>query len=514
MSVFESDATLKNITEEIDTLFKEIGTLGRGSYGLVKKMRFLESDQLCAVKVIPLGRGKGVNHEELVREINILKKCKNLYVTSYVHSYFRQQTREIWIAMEYCEGGSLSDIMRAVDGVFYEGSIRKVAAAVLQGLVYLHEKRIIHRDVKCANILVTARGGIKLADFGVSACLDRTLGKRHTRTGTPLWMAPEIITNDAYDFKADVWSLGISCIEMAEGRPPRHELSTFRALFAIPRAPPPTLAEPKAWSTEFSTFLETCLVKDPRVRPPAKMLVGHSFVKESIAALKRAGGISKQLADLVQTSAAAIKSFRERGTARVADTSTASSESSLSSVKASSATKSGRDTSTLSYGNLGTYFDFSGSDTMLPRRGEGNGEDSATIVATSSATFVATPNSGCSIDASASDLEESPTVVLAASSDQTAGTARDATLVVNREALDEEEDGVETNAGAKTSSLPKCRNTAGSMGASVGSADERPSSKAGTNAPPLPRPSREKHRTRSPVAKAGGGWAAFFFPCW
>ena len=148
-----------------------------------------------------------------------------------------------------------------------EKEIATICAAVLLGLNYLHKNKNIHRDVKAGNILLTASGQAKLADFGVSAQLNNTVSKKHTLIGTPFWMAPEVIKEDDYDAKADIWSLGITAIEMAEGRPPMHGKQPMHALYQIPMLPPPTLKKPEMWSAVFVRFLALCLLKNPTKRP-------------------------------------------------------------------------------------------------------------------------------------------------------------------------------------------------------------------------------------------------------
>ncbi|KAJ1506765.1 putative protein serine/threonine kinase [Coelomomyces lativittatus] len=149
------------------------------------------------------------------------------------------------------------------------------------GLRFLHECGKLHRDIKCGNILLTEHGQVRLADFGVSTQITRTFSKRQTFIGTPYWMAPEVITAEQqsthYDYKADIWSLGITAIEMAECGPPMFDMHPMRVLFTIPKANPPTLRNPDA-STEFQDFVRLCLQKDPDLRPSANDLLKHPFL--------------------------------------------------------------------------------------------------------------------------------------------------------------------------------------------------------------------------------------------
>ena len=211
--------------------------------------------------------------------------------------------------MEFCDGGSLSDLMLSTSSVFQESSIRSICASMLLGLTDLHNGNVIHRDVKGCNVLLTSEGRAKLADFGVSATLSAT-AKRRTTIGTPLWMAPEVITNEAYSVEADIWSLGITCIELAQGNPPLSPMSPFRAMFYIPKRDPPRLSSPQDYSTQFSNFLKRCLIKDPSKRSNARVLLSDPFVRVQVEELRKSGGISEVLRELVKSTQDARLAFR------------------------------------------------------------------------------------------------------------------------------------------------------------------------------------------------------------
>ncbi|KPP72058.1 mitogen-activated protein kinase kinase kinase kinase 4-like [Scleropages formosus] len=189
------------------------------------------------------------------------------------------------LVMEYCGAGSVTDLVKKTkSNCLKEDWIAYICREVLRGLSHLHSHHVIHRDIKGQNVLLTENAEVKLVDFGVSAQLDRTIGRRNTFIGTPYWMAPEVIACDenqdaTYDYRSDLWSLGITALEMAEGAPPLCDMHPMRALFLIPRNPPPRLKSRK-WSKKFQTFVESCLVKNHQHRPTTETLLRHSFIKD------------------------------------------------------------------------------------------------------------------------------------------------------------------------------------------------------------------------------------------
>jgi serine/threonine kinase 3 len=183
--------------------------------------------------------------------------------------------------MEYCGAGSVSDIMRLRKKTLSEDEISTILNDTLKGLEYLHLRRKIHRDIKAGNILLNSEGHAKLADFGVAGQLTDTMAKRNTVIGTPFWMAPEVIEEIGYDCVADIWSLGITALEMAEGKPPYGDIHPMRAIFMIPTKPPPSFREIDRWSPEFIDFVSICLVKNPEERAAATDLLQHEFIKNA-----------------------------------------------------------------------------------------------------------------------------------------------------------------------------------------------------------------------------------------
>jgi len=209
----------------------------------------------------------------------VLKKCKSPLVVAYYGSFLNNE--EVWILMDYCQLGSVKDVIKIVKEPLNERQCGYVLQQVLLGLVYLHKENILHLDIKAANILITGDGDVRLADFGVSEQL-RDINHfidALDYVGSPLFMAPEVIRKERYNNKADIWSLGITIIEMVEGRPPNTDINCIEKLPELANRDPPTFSNPNLWSPPFLNFLSCCLVKDQEQRPLALKLLEHDFMQ-------------------------------------------------------------------------------------------------------------------------------------------------------------------------------------------------------------------------------------------
>lgn len=257
--------------------FDMTGLLGEGAYGTVHRGLHRATKQHVAIKSIVLQGGEPI--QTILEEINTIRDLDSPHIVNYLGSFYVKPALNI--VMEFCEAGSCADVMRLRQKTMNEGEIATVLSGTLKGLRYIHEQRYIHRDIKAGNVLLSASCAVKLADFGVAGQLTESTQKRKTVIGSPFWMAPEVIQEVGHDSKADLWSIGILAMEMAQGQPPYATMHPMRAIFKIASGPPAALEDPEQWSTNLRQFLSRCLVKEPKERATAKELLGMKFISES-----------------------------------------------------------------------------------------------------------------------------------------------------------------------------------------------------------------------------------------
>ncbi|XP_029768506.1 serine/threonine-protein kinase 10-like [Terrapene carolina triunguis] len=273
----------ENVKRDInpEDIWTVLGELGDGAFGKVFKAQNKVTGVLAAAKVIDTQSEEEL--EDYVVEIDILACCDHPNIVKLLDALYWDS--RLWILIEFCPGGAVDAAILELEKGLTEEQIQVACKQILLALQYLHSCKIIHRDLKAGNVLLTLEGDVKLADFGVSAKNAQTLQRRASFLGTPYWMAPEVVQcetskENPYNYKADIWSLGITLIEMAEMEPPYHELNPMRVLLKISKSQPPTLRCPKRWSEEFKDFLRKSLERNPEVRWSASQLLQHPFVAE------------------------------------------------------------------------------------------------------------------------------------------------------------------------------------------------------------------------------------------
>ena len=253
--------------------------IGYGAFSTVYKARVVDGPRTgteVAIKVIDLEVLEGTTFEDIRRELQIMRTCNHPNVLTY-HVAFPVDTR-MWLVLPLISGGSCQTVIQEVrklhgTSIRSEGAIAYILHETCVALNYLHHSQQIHRDLKAGNILLDSDGHVYLSDFGVSASM-RDSKVRQTFVGTPHWMAPEVLEQrKGYDYKADIWSLGISALELANGAAPYHNFHHLKVMKMIIEQPPPVLSKSAGWSSDFIKFVADCLQKDPNLRLPVDVLL-------------------------------------------------------------------------------------------------------------------------------------------------------------------------------------------------------------------------------------------------
>uniref|UniRef100_A0A1I8J164 Mitogen-activated protein kinase kinase kinase kinase n=1 Tax=Macrostomum lignano TaxID=282301 RepID=A0A1I8J164_9PLAT len=286
-AIFEKHPQLLSIIKVSDPweFYINIREIGSGTYGRVFKAKNRVTGQYAALKCVKIDPKDDL--KSILTELHVLRDCRHANIVEFFGAYLTENRMlnhlNLWLAMEYCGGKSLQDIYTTTHRPLDEASIAFISREVVRGLMHMHSKHQIHRDVKGANILLTTEGRVKLADFGISAQITETLGKRMSFIGTPYWMAPEIADvkrKGGYDERCDIWSVGITAIELAELEPPLFNMQPLKALqyMTTSRFKPAKLRDKAAWSGAFHDFLKATLRMNPRNRPAASELLSHQFL--------------------------------------------------------------------------------------------------------------------------------------------------------------------------------------------------------------------------------------------
>uniref|UniRef100_A0A7N6F5M5 non-specific serine/threonine protein kinase n=1 Tax=Anabas testudineus TaxID=64144 RepID=A0A7N6F5M5_ANATE len=261
--------------EDPEKLFTDLREIGHGSFGAVYFARDVRTNEVVAIKKMSYsGKQSSEKWQDIIKEVKFLQRIQHPNSIEYKGCYLREHTA--WLVMEYCLG-SASDLLEVHKKPLQEVEIAAITHGALQGLAYLHSHNMIHRDIKAGNILLTEPGQVKLADFGSAsiAC------PANSFVGTPYWMAPEVILamdEGQYDGKVDIWSLGITCIELAERKPPLFNMNAMSALYHIAQNESPML-QSSEWTDYFRNFVDSCLQKLPQDRPNSEELLKHAFVQ-------------------------------------------------------------------------------------------------------------------------------------------------------------------------------------------------------------------------------------------
>ena len=262
--------------------------IGHGAFGTVYKAVHNCTNKIYAIKIIDYSKDNNkdnnniinYNYNSVQQETSLMRiVSKSDYIVKYYGSYFSRKTNTIWLILEYCSSGSAIDLMLSMDRTFSEVEVATMMEMILKGLILMHSENLIHRDIKGANILISEEGYAKLGDFGVGAVLSEEK-YRISKKGSPYWMSPQVASSVKYDFKTDIWSLGITCVELLEGEPPFSDLKPKNVMEKISKHPPSAeeIIDLNEHTSEFKSFVEHCLEIDPKKRYSAKELLKHEFI--------------------------------------------------------------------------------------------------------------------------------------------------------------------------------------------------------------------------------------------
>lgn len=290
-----------------EMLFAKTAILDEGAFGTVWRGNLRRGNQAeVAIKLMPFTEEV---LDELRSEVNFLKGFDSEFVIHYYGTWLNKRNDDIWIVMELAELGSIEGIMIFCEYNFSESQLAALFARILLGIDYVHSKGLVHQDIKAKNILLTRRGEVKLADFGVAASVTNVNNNSGTVSGSPHWMAPEILSGSEITQKCDIWSCGITMLELAEGAPPLADIPPINVISVIPERQAPTFQVPSRWSKSAKAFLARMCEKDPEKRRTAARLMKHPFVKDEVA--KATAGEHDILQDLADECYETIQEARQ-----------------------------------------------------------------------------------------------------------------------------------------------------------------------------------------------------------
>ena len=278
------DSTFNDYLHDISFLpskqFELLEFIDEGTFGQVYKSRHIQSEKIFSIKII-----KNISTiQKLIIESSLLKYCSPCkYINHYFGSYFDYITNEIWLILEYAKYGSIINLINQSNITLNEIQLSSIIKMTLKAIEFLHSNGIIHRDIKGSNLLLNEEGIIQLCDFGTGTLIQNVQGKKdknENKIGSAYWISPEVVINNTYTTEGDIWSLGITCIELVEGNPPFSNIKPLRAMLLTSTEPPKGLNQPNKYSKEFNNFVSKCLTFDFKKRPSANELLKDKFITQ------------------------------------------------------------------------------------------------------------------------------------------------------------------------------------------------------------------------------------------